>query len=452
MRRGRARRVSGTSATARCNHPIVLEAAADPGDSSAIEEGLPLSPFELATIFLTAVAAGAWVNARTARLPHGVAMLLVGLAGALAILALRALRPELGARLQAMVAGANFAQTVLGYLLGFLLFAGAMQVDLAELRKRRLAVWSLATLGVAASTGVVGVGLWLAARALGLDLPLTWALVFGALISPTDPIAVLATVKGGALSKRLQVILQGEALFNDGVGIVVFTALLALAGGAAPSPLEALGQVVVQAAGGLALGVGAGWIVVRAMRSVDDFVAEVALSVALAMAVYAGAQALHLSGAIAAVGAGLLVGEGCRSGGSMSATTEVYLRSFWTLVDELLNALLFLLMGLQLVFVSLRAGALGLCAAAIVLVLGARFAVVLPWGAWLRLRHEERGASLILAWGGLHGALSLALALSLPESPQRPLILAATYAVAAFSVAVQGLTFEPLTRRVRGPA
>jgi CPA1 family monovalent cation:H+ antiporter len=409
-----------------------------------------VSPFELATLFLTAVAAGAWLNARTARLPHGVAMLLVGVAGALAILVLRSLRPDVAASLEAMLAHVDFAQTVLGYMLGFLLFAGAMQVDLAELRKRWLTVSGLATLGVAASTFVVGAGLWLVARLLGFELPLAWALVFGALISPTDPIAVLATVKGGFLSKRLQVILQGEALFNDGVGIVVFTALLALAGGAAPSPTAALGRVFVEALGGLALGLTAGWVVVRAMRSVDDFVAEVALSVALAMAVYAGAQALHLSGAIAAVGAGLLVGDSGRGGGTMSAATEVYLRSFWTLVDELLNALLFLMLGLQLIFVPLRPGVFGLCAAAILLVLGARFAVVLPWGAWLRRRHAEPGASAILAWGGLHGALSLALALSIPEGPQRPLILAATYAVAAFSVAAQGLTFEPLARALRG--
>ncbi|HET6972042.1 MAG TPA: cation:proton antiporter [Phenylobacterium sp.] len=408
-----------------------------------------MSPFDLAAMFLTAVALGAWLNARTARLPHGVAMLLVGVTGALAILALRSLRPEMAATLEAALAHVDFARTVLGYMLGFLLFAGAMQVDLAELRRRWLTVWSLATVGVVASTVVVGAGLWLVARIFGLDLPLAWALVFGALISPTDPIAVLATVKGGHISKRLQVVLQGEALFNDGVGIVVFTALVAVASGLAPSPLEALGQVFVQALGGLALGVAGGWIVVRAMRSVDDFVAEVALTVALAMAVYAGAQAIHLSGAIAAVGAGLLVGDGRHGGSAMSAATEVYLRSFWTLVDELLNALLFLMLGLQLIFVPLRPGVFGVCAAAILLVVAARFAVVLPWGAYLRLRHEERGAGVILAWGGLHGALSLALALSIPEGPQRPLILAATYAVAAFSVAAQGLTFEPLARALQ---
>lgn len=411
-----------------------------------------MSPFELATLFLTAVALGSWVNARTARLPHGVAMLLVGVAGALAILALKAVRPDLAAGLVGALGHVDFAQTVLGYMLGFLLFAGAMQVDLAELRRRRLSVWSLATIGVVASTVIVGSGLWLAAQMLGLPLPMAWAFVFGALISPTDPIAVLATVKRGHLSKGLQVILQGEALFNDGVGIVVFSALLAFAAGVAPTPVEALGQVFVQAAGGLAIGTVGGWIVLKAMRGIDDFVAEVSLSLALAMAVYSGAQALHLSGAIAAVGAGLLIGESRRSGADMSAATEVYLRSFWTLADEILNALLFLMLGLQLIFVPLGPGAIGFCAVAVVLVLAARFAVVFPWGSYLHLRQEERGANLILAWGGLRGALSLALALSIPVGPHRPLILAATYVVAAFSVAVQGLTFAPLTRALHQKA
>jgi CPA1 family monovalent cation:H+ antiporter len=404
-----------------------------------------VSSFDLAALFLSAVGLGAWANARTARLPHGVAMLFVGMAGALTILALRALRPDLAAGLVAGVVHIDFARAVLGYMLAFLLFAGAMQVDLAELRRRRLSVWTLATLGVVASTVVVGVGLWLAAQALGVGLTLPWALVFGALVSPTDPIAVLATVKRGHLSKALQVILQGEALFNDGVGIVVFTALLAFATGASADPLHAVSQVFVGAAGGFLIGTVGGWLVLRALKDIDDFVVEVSLSLALAMAVYSGAQALHMSGAIAAVAAGLLIGDG-RTRGSDVKPAQVYLKSFWTLVDEILNALLFLLLGLELVVVPLEPVEAGLCVAAILLVLLTRFAVVLPWGSYLHLRHEERGANVILAWGGLHGALSLALALSVPEGPQRPLILAAAYAVAAFSVAVQGLTFEPLTR------
>ncbi|MFL5295151.1 MAG: cation:proton antiporter [Phenylobacterium sp.] len=403
-----------------------------------------MSTFELAAVFLGLVALGGWVNVKTLHLPHAVAMLLVGLAGAGAVFALQLARPDLAAGVTGAVQQIDFARTVLSYMLAFLLFAGAMQVDLTELRKRRLSIWTLATLGVLATTAVVGGGVWFAARLLGIALPLPWALVFGALISPTDPIAVIATVKRGYLSKTLQVVLQGEALFNDGVGIVVFTALLAYATGASPDVGQAALSVVVQAAGGLALGIVASLVVIRAMRAIDDFVVEVSLTLALAMGVYAGAQALHLSGPIAVVGAGLLIGDR-QAQGAASETTEAHLRSFWTLVDEILNALLFFMLGLQLVILPMQARLAGLCAAAVGLVLVSRFVVVLPWGAYLHRRLEQRHASLILAWGGLHGALSLALALSVPDGPQRTVILAVTYAVATFSVAVQGLTFAPFT-------
>jgi CPA1 family monovalent cation:H+ antiporter len=410
--------------------------------------GGAVSPFELAALFLTLVAIGGWLNARTLRLPHGVAMLFIGMGGALIILAVGRVLPGLGGAVLGAVSGVNFANTVLGYLLAFLLFAGAMQVDLAELRRRMLSVWTLATVGVVASTAVVGVGAWAAAQALGVDLSLPWALVFGALISPTDPVAVLATIKDGRLSHTLRAILQGEALFNDGVGIVVFTALVAFASGAQPSAADALWSVFVQSVGGLALGAGGGYLVLRAMQTIDDFVVEVALTLALATGACAAGQALHLSGPIAVVGAGLLIGD-AHSRTVMSETTQLYLKSFWTLVDELLNALLFLLLGLQLFTVPWRPTLAGVCLAATLLVLGARFAVVLPWAAYLRLRHAERGANLLLAWGGLHGALSLALALSVPPGPARPAILAATYVTATVSVALQGLTFAPLTRWLR---
>ena len=201
--------------------------------------------------------------------------------------------------------------------------------------------------------------------------------------------------------------------------------------------------MVIQAVGGLVLGSLAALAVLRALRGMDDFMVEVSLSLALAMGVFAGAQALHLSGPIAVVAAGLLIGDR-GSHGATSETTQAYLRSFWTLVDEILNALLFFLLGLQLLVLPRDTGLLGLCAAATGLVLLSRFVVVLPWGRYLHLRLEERYPSVILAWGGLHGALSLALALSIPDGPQRPAILAATYAVATVSVALQGLTFGPV--------
>ena len=415
-----------------------------------------MTAFDLAALFISLVAGAGWANARWLHLPPSVVMLAVGALGSGVLIVGRGI-PSVSPAADAvshLIGKVNFPETVVGYMLAFLLFAGAMQVDLGELRRRTMAVVSLATLGVLASTVIVGLGVWLGARGLKLPVSLPWAMVFGALISPTDPVAVLTTVRGGELSSSLQATLQGEALFNDGVGIVVFLAALAFAaGGQAVQPAIAALHVLVEAVGGLALGLGAGAVVVRAMRAIDDYAVEVTLSLALAAGVYAGGQALHVSGAIAAVAAGLLVGDrGVET--AMSDTTRRYVQGFWTLVDELLNALLFLLLGLQTAVLPLDLRDLGLCALAIPLVLVARFAVVLPWGAYYRFRHDERGASLILAWGGLRGALSLALALQAPAGPVRVVILSATYAVVVFAVVVQGLSFAPLVsalKRSPGP-
>jgi len=409
-----------------------------------------MTPFDLVAVLMTLVALVGWANALTLKLPHGVAMLLVGLVGAVAVAAAESLIPGLGIMtgIAKVVDGIDFASTVTGYMLAFLLFAGAMQVDLNELRRRWLSVGALATLGVVGSILIVGAGLWAIAGGLGLALPLAWAFVFGALISPTDPVAVLATVRHVRLPKALMAILQGEALFNDGVGIVAFTALLAVATGSGGlDPIDTIMRVVIEAMGGLALGMLASAVVIRLMGTLDDFAVEVSMSIALAMGVYAGAQAMHLSGAIAAVGAGMLFGSQ-RAQKAMEGETEVYLKSFWTLVDEILNALLFLLLGVEVIAVPFHGRETGLMLAAIPLVLIARYAVVLPWGLYYRARHSERGVMTIMGWGGLHGALSLALALSLPSGPERSLLLAVTYAVVTFSVAVQGLTFAPLVRRL----
>lgn len=397
--------------------------------------------FQLAALFLVLIGLAGWVNARLLHWPSATVMVITGGLNAGLLLGLHHLAPQGGAgRVIAAVAAVDFPKTVLGYMLGFLLFAGAMQVDLTELRRRRLAVWTLATLGVLASTTIVGVGLWLAARLLDLNLTLPWACVFGALISPTDPIAVLAAVRQGKLSEALEVVLQGEALFNDGVGIVIFTAALAIAaGGADLHPLAAVGQVALQALGGLAFGLASGWLAIRIIRAIDDYAVEVTLSLALAAGAYAAAQALGISGPIAVVAAGLLMGD--TGSKTMSETTQRYMRGFWTLIDEILNALLFILLGLEVLVIPFDRRLAGLWGVALVLVLAARFAVVLPWGAYFQVRERERHAWLVLGWGGLHGALSLALALSVPRGPAQVLILSTTFAVVVFSVVVQGLTF-----------
>jgi CPA1 family monovalent cation:H+ antiporter len=410
-----------------------------------------MTPFELSAALMTVVALAGWLNVKTLNVPHGVAMLIAGLVAAALIFTLQSVSPkfELGQQISDYINHIDFVTTVTGYMLAFLLFAGAMQVDLSEMRRRWASVSALATIGVAGSIVVVGMGLWLIAGWLGVPLPLSWSLVFGALISPTDPVAVLATVRQVKLSKTMQVILQGEALFNDGVGIVAFTALLALAtGNGDVGPLRVVGDVIVQALGGLLFGMAASWLVIRLMGTLDDFAVEVSMSIALAMGTYAGAQALHLSGAIAVVGAGMLFG-GARAKEAMQGQTEIYLMGFWSLVDEILNALLFLLLGVELITVPFQVHQTGLLLAAIPLVLIARFAVVMPWGSYFRFRHSEQRPTLVLGWGGLHGALSLALALTIPASGERALILSITYAVVAFSITVQGLTFTPLVKWIQ---
>jgi CPA1 family monovalent cation:H+ antiporter len=407
-----------------------------------------MTPFELVAVLLAFVATAGWLNVQSFHLPHGVAMLIAGLVGATALFAVQFFLPNLSLvrEIAGVVSKIDFASTVTRYMLAFLLFAGAMQVDLREMRRRWLSVAALASLGVAGCIVIVGLGLSFVAQSLGQPLTLPWALVFGALISPTDPVAVLATVRHVRLSKALTIILQGESLFNDGVGIVAFTALVAVATGAGDlSVPSAVSEIVLEALGGLALGLAASALVIRAMGTLDDFTVEVSMSIALAMGVYAGAEALGLSGAIAAVGAGMLFG-GERAKEAMRGETEHYLKSFWTLVDEILNALLFLLLGIEMLVVPINLEWLPLLLAAIPLVIFARLVVVLPWAAYFR-RQGERGAAQILCWGGLHGALSVALALSLPIGPERSLILTITYVVVAFSITVQGLTFLPLARR-----
>ena len=407
--------------------------------------------FEFGASLMTVVAMMGWLNAKTLKLPNGVAMLVTGLLAAAMLFILQRLFPQFSVFRQVTdyIDRIDFGSTVTGYMLAFLLFAGAMQVDLSEMRRRWMSIGALATLGVAASIVIVGFGLWIIAGGLGLPLSLSWSLVFGALISPTDPVAVLAAVRHVKLSKTLQVVLEGEALFNDGVGIVAFTSLLTLATGAAGiSPVHVVAGIVVQALGGLAFGMGASWLVIRILGAFDDFAVEVSLSIALAMGTYAAAQAMNLSGPIAVVGAGMLFG-GTRAREATVGVTGAYLLSFWTLIDEILNALLFLLLGVEMIAVPFYAHQLGLLLAAIPLVLIVRFAVVLPWGSYFRFRHAEWRPTLVLSWGGLHGALSLALALSLPAGAERTLILSVTYAVVAFSIAVQGLTFTPLVKWIQ---
>ena len=412
---------------------------------------MALSLLDLAAIFLLFSAVIGWLNLKLFQLPTGVAMLAVGLLAALSLAGLDRLAPALGVgdATRKLLTQIDFSAAVLRFMLAYLLFAGAVHVDLAELLRRGWTAGVLATAGVAISAGVIGGGFWLAARLLGVPLSFAWALVFGVLISPTDPVAVLAALKRTSLIPDIRALIEGEALFNDGVGVVLFSAALTLATGGAAAPLPLAGQALLQAGGGAALGAVAGWLAIAAMRSIDDYLVEVGMTLALSTATYALAQHLGLSGPIAVVVAGLMLGRHA-SGEAMSQETRRYVTAFWTIVDENLNGVLFLLVGLVV---------LGLKFDPLVDILAIAAIPLTITGRWVSLagpalivgridRSLKPGLTAVLTWAGVRGGLSLAMALSMPPSRQRDIIVAATYVVVVFSVIVQSLTLERLIVRL----
>jgi CPA1 family monovalent cation:H+ antiporter len=293
--------------------------------------------------------------------------------------------------------------------------------------------------------------LWLAAGALAIPLPLAWALVFGALISPTDPLAVLSVLKAVDVPKTLEIDMTGESLFNDGIGVVIYTVLVAAAVGAEAGGIDLLhiGRIFfIEVLGGAVLGLVAGYLAYRAMRAVDDYPIEVLISLALAAGTYTLATKLHMSGPIAVVVAGLLIGHRGPHD-ALSDETQRYLFGFWTLIDEILNSVLFLLIGLEVLVLRLDPSFGWLVAVAVPLVLFARlFAVSVPVLVLSASHTFVRGTIPILTWGGLRGGISIALALSLPEVPEKSAILAATYGVVLFTLIVQGLSLRALAERV----
>ena len=409
------------------------------------------STFDLIALLLVLTALFAWINHVLIRLPHTIGLLVMGLAASLALIGLEVALPQVSLyeSLTGLLLRLDFRAAVLNGMLAFLLFAGALHVNLSTLRSRAWAVGLMATIGTLISTAIVGTGVWLISGLLGAAIPLAWALVFGALISPTDPVAVLSTLKSVRVPEALEVDMAGESLFNDGVGVVVFTVLLAIATGAGETqPLHVAELFFVEALGGAAFGLVTGYLAYRATRAIDNYPIETLISLALVMGTYALAAQLHMSGPIAVVVAGILIGNrGPRD--AMSDETQNYLFAFWTLVDEILNSVLFLLIGLEVLVVRFDPSFAWLACASIPLVLLGRFLAVATPVLALRSRQPfVSGTIPVLTWGGLRGGISIALALSLPEVAERAPLLAATYAVVVFTIVVQGLSLRALVARL----
>jgi len=407
--------------------------------------------FDAAAILIVLAAVFGYANHRLLRLPPSVGLTAMGALGSLGVIGIDHLLPQdtIGLTVVAFIDGIDFHATLMDGLLSFLLFAGALHVDWSDMKRGRWPILILSTGGVLVSTGLIGGGFHLIALALGLPLPIVWCLVFGALISPTDPVAVIGVLKTAKVGPTLSATVAGESLFNDGVGVVVFTIILAIASGAERfSPGHTALLFLTQAVGGLTLGLVVGWLALQAMRSIDDYNLEVTLSLALVMGGYALARWLHVSGPVAMAAAGLLVGNhGVKT--AMSATTRDYLLKFWSLIDEILNAVLFLLIGLVVVTVPFDRRTIVAGIAAIPLALAARaVSVLLPLVLLSPFASLGRLAPVTLIWGGLRGGISVALALGLPDGPARSAALTATYIIVLFSVIIQGGSIGWLLERL----
>ena len=411
------------------------------------------------------------------KLPHTIGLVVIALVASLAVVGLDLVVPTLGlsARVNGFLESLDFNVTLMQGMLSFLLFAGALHVDLGQLLSRKWTILVLASFGVVLSSLIIGGGFWLTATALGLSLPLIVCLVLGVIVTPTDPVAVLGLLKTLKVPAHLKAKIAGESLFNDGVAVVLFSIVVLLAfggygahgaegshgaegdhgaGGSSLTFTYGLWLFTKEAIGGGLLGLVGGLIAFWVIRRIDDHVLEVIVTLALVTGAYSIALHLHLSGPIAMVIAGLLIGnQGTAL--AMSDKTRDHLEKFWELIDEILNSVLFLLIGLEIVFILQNAGSgvslpviIVLVVVVILLSVGARFtAIFLPLQVKALNSEVSRGTVPILTWAGIRGGISVALALSLPESPERGLLLMVTYCVVLFSVIVQGLTVERVIKR-----
>ena len=404
---------------------------------------------QIASLLIVLAGAFGAINYLYLKLPSAIGILAVALFASFALILFDLVFPAFGLtdKVRATVLEIEFSEALLEGMLGLLLFAGALHVKLADLRREWIVVALMATIGIGLSTAIVGFGFsWIT------GMPLIIALVFGTLISPTDPVAVLGVLREANLQKSLETKIAGESLFNDGVGYVVFLILVGLAFPVAGSHGAGLGGAlelfVVEALGGALLGITLGWLTFRVMRRIDDYSLEVLITLGLAFGGYELAVYLHVSAPIMTVCAGLLIGDvGAKYG--MSVETRKYVDAFWKLIDEILNAVLFLMIGVEVFAVAFDANYLVAGFAAIALALVARLAAVAVPVLMLKpFRSFSKGVIPIMTWGGLKGGISVALALSLPEGEWKPLILTATYIVVVFSIIVQGLTVAKLSEKV----
>lgn len=406
-----------------------------------------MNPFQTVALLLSLTAVASYFNYRVLRLPSMIGLMLIALTGSLLLVLLSRLGLHLDAQVRPWLGQLDFSKALLGGALSFLLFAGSLHVDLKGLHEQKWSVAALATVAVLISTLLIAALMALVFNRLGLRVPFSACLVFGALISPTDPVAVLSLLKQAGVPKALETRIAGESLFNDGVGVVLFLLSYELYNGRNTLDWPHIGLLLLrEAGGGLALGLALGALGYYLLSRVDDYRVEVLLTLALVTGGYALADALNVSGLLAIVAAGLTIGNPGRQF-AMSEETRRNLDTFWELIDEVLNAMLFVLIGLEVLAVEWKPAYITVALLAIPVSLSARLASVAITVELLRFCSDLGPHTIkILTWGGLRGGISVALVLSLAPSPERDLLLTATYATVVFSILAQGLTMPHLLR------
>ena len=402
-----------------------------------------MEAFDIIGILLSLAAVFGYFNYKFIKLPTTIGLMLLGLIFSLIIIITGIFNDDFYKFAQNFVTDIRLDESLLGIMLSYLLFAGALHVKLEDLSNQKWVIAILATIGVIFSTFIIGSLSYLLMKSLDIQISFTYCLLFGALISPTDPVAVLGILKKAGAPKSLETKITGESLFNDGVGVVVFIAILGIATGKNDASFSAIGNLfIIEVLGGIGIGFALGLLAFLMLRSIDQYQVEILITLALVTGGYSLAHNLHTSGPLAMVVAGLMIGNQGRIL-AMSKKTEEHLDSFWELVDEILNAILFLVIGLEILILAFNLNHIIFGIIAIPLTLAVRMsAVSLPTLFLKNKANFSKGTIKALTWGGLRGGISLALALSIPKGAERDVLLTATYIVVIFSIGVQGLTLK----------
>jgi CPA1 family monovalent cation:H+ antiporter len=407
--------------------------------------------FHIITILIVISAIFGYVNVRFLKLPNTIGLMLITIVFTLAVFVLNYFgAPTLLEAERVIITQIDFKEVLLDVMLSFMLFAGALHTNFEQLRIQRWPVLVFATLGVLVSTFLIGAGIYFILPLLGLHVEFIYCLLFGALISPTDPIAVLGILKNVGAPKQLEAKIVGESLFNDGVGVVVFLTIFKIAqmGTGAIEVSSIFELFAVEVLGGIILGLVIGWITYRLMKSIDDYDIEVIITLAAVMGGTVIAHEYHLSAPLAMVTAGLLIGNDTIRSSSMSHITESYVDKFWELIDILLNTILFVLIGMEILVLTFETNYIFAGIVAIPLVLLCRYlSLLIPVKFFEKRLDFAPKTNLIMTWGGLRGGISIALALGLTMDMERDLFLVVTYFIVVFSIIVQGLSLGKLVQR-----